>query len=53
MPPELRDNRNAIRSAGVGVAGIEQRVRELGGTIEIRSNDRGTTIDVVLPLAEP
>ncbi len=35
---------------GVGIAGIRERVRELGGRLEIESNSRGTMVRVRLPL---
>lgn len=38
------------RPAGVGLSGMEQRLRYLGGRIEIKSNSQGTTIIAVVPL---
>jgi signal transduction histidine kinase len=35
---------------GVGIAGMRERVRQLGGAMEIRSSEGGTTIRVALPL---
>jgi PAS domain S-box-containing protein len=35
---------------GVGIAGIRERVRLLGGSLELKSSKQGTTIRVVLPL---
>jgi signal transduction histidine kinase len=35
---------------GVGIAGMQERVRQLGGAMEIRSGEGGTTIRVGLPL---
>jgi signal transduction histidine kinase len=37
---------------GVGIAGMRERVRVMGGRFSIRSTGEGTTIDVSLPLAE-
>jgi signal transduction histidine kinase len=37
---------------GVGIAGMRERVRELGGRLEVRSNKTGTTVHVTLPLAK-
>ena len=37
---------------GVGIAGMRERVRELGGYMTIKSDPRGTLLTVVLPLAE-
>jgi PAS domain S-box-containing protein len=39
----------AVRS-GVGVRGMEERVRQFGGTLRISSNDDGTKVLVVLPV---
>ncbi|MGC1789595.1 MAG: ATP-binding protein, partial [Terriglobales bacterium] len=37
---------------GVGLAGIRERVRDLEGSIEIESDDAGTTIIISIPLTE-
>jgi signal transduction histidine kinase len=34
---------------GVGLSGMRERVRELGGTLEIQSNGNGTTVTAVIP----
>jgi signal transduction histidine kinase len=34
---------------GVGVQGMQERVRQLHGTFEIQSGARGTTVMVTLP----
>ncbi len=39
------------KSHGVGLSGMRERVRELGGTVEIRSNGKGTTVIAALPFA--
>lgn len=36
---------------GVGIAGMRERVRLLGGSLELKSGQPGTTIRVVLPFA--
>jgi len=40
----------ASLSTGVGLTGMTARVRHFGGTIDIRSGPRGTSIHVVLPI---
>jgi signal transduction histidine kinase len=35
---------------GVGIAGMRERVRQLGGRLEIRSSSSGTTVIAMLPL---
>jgi PAS domain S-box-containing protein len=37
---------------GVGIPGMRQRIRQLGGALEIKSSERGTTVKVTLPLAD-
>jgi PAS domain S-box-containing protein len=37
---------------GVGIRGMRERVRQLGGRLEIHSGKKGTTIVVALPIAE-
>jgi len=39
-------------TAGVGLRGMRERIRQLGGRMEIRSNGHGTTVIAVVPLAE-
>ena len=43
----------AIRTqhAGVGVSGMRERVRDLNGVMDIRSEKRGVTVSVTLPLS--
>jgi PAS domain S-box-containing protein len=36
---------------GVGIAGMRERFRDLGGSLEIRSNGRGTLVIVTIPVA--
>ena len=40
------------RTAGVGLNGIRERVTNLGGHMQVRSGDWGTTVEVVFPSAE-
>jgi PAS domain S-box-containing protein len=35
---------------GVGIAGMRERVRQLGGRLDITSSDRGCTVSVALPV---
>ena len=51
IPPEILA---AIRSqrSGVGITGMRERVRHLGGDLDIQSDFNGTKVSVTLPLAE-
>jgi len=40
----------AAAALGVGIAGMQHRVQELGGTLQIESTDEGTSLSVDLPL---
>jgi signal transduction histidine kinase len=40
-----------IIEMGVGIPGMQQRLRQLGGRLEIESNSEGTTITAVMPTA--
>lgn len=49
LPEKLRYDRDALLAAGVGIAGINERVRDLGGELTVQSTDNGTTVHVTLP----
>ena len=51
LPAGVRDDREALLASGVGIAGINERIRELGGEMTIRSTDNGTTLRATLPVA--
>ncbi|PYU64602.1 MAG: hypothetical protein DMG49_26250 [Acidobacteria bacterium] len=43
----------AISQLGVGIAGMRERARQLGGKLEIIGRSNGTEIQAILPLAIP
>ena len=49
IPREKQSDMNAARS-GLGVRGMQERVRQFGGTLRIVSGDRGTRVVGALPL---
>jgi signal transduction histidine kinase len=51
-PETLKAFEAGKRLMGVGIAGMRERVRAMGGQFSIRSGKDGTTIEVRLPLAE-
>jgi two-component system, NarL family, sensor histidine kinase UhpB len=40
----------ALQRAGVGITGMRERARRLGGTIDIDSSNRGTRVTVTFPI---
>jgi signal transduction histidine kinase len=48
----LKDIRSGGRGAGVGIAGMRERMEELGGHLEISSTEHGTTVRTRLPLVQ-
>lgn len=40
----------SVARVGVGIAGMRERVRQMGGRLEIRSRPNGTDVEVVAPL---
>ena len=53
IPPRLLESfRTKGISFGVGLAGMRERVRELGGRLEIQAKSPGSLVSVSLPLTE-
>lgn len=50
--PAARNDEQMLAAAGVGIAGMRERVRELGGSMRVLSDERGTSIVVRFPLGE-
>jgi signal transduction histidine kinase len=48
----FRDRSEEPTKVGVGIAGMRERVRELGGEFKIVSTLGGTTISATMPLQE-
>ncbi|MFZ0318084.1 MAG: PAS domain S-box protein [Candidatus Sulfotelmatobacter sp.] len=49
IPPEQRREKTSAQ-VGVGVRGMEERVRQFGGTLQLHSTESGTTVTAVIPL---
>ena len=54
---EIRDNGHGFRNkaegetpAGVGLRGMQERLRLLGGTLQIHSTENGTAVMVIVPI---
>ncbi len=52
IPPEKQKEMNSSGTPGVGIRGMRERLRQLGGTLEFKSNGSGTIVVVELPIAE-
>ena len=52
MPSEILDTSGSVAALGVGVAGMRERVRQLGGRLEIASGGAGTTVKAILPVSD-
>jgi signal transduction histidine kinase len=51
IPEEtLKGFRDGTRLPGVGISGMRERIRDMGGHFEVRSSAKGTTIAVRMPL---
>ena len=54
---EIRDNGHGVRNAaqgemptGVGLRGMQERLRHLGGTLQFHSSENGTVVSIVVPV---
>jgi len=53
MPLPLHTDIGAKRNApGVGISGIRERVRQLGGQMQIRSGSSGTVVEILFPVED-
>lgn len=53
IPLEKLEEMASAGTPGVGIRGMRERMRQLGGTVEISSNSHGTLVTVRLPVAVP
>jgi PAS domain S-box-containing protein len=51
IPPEKREVMESGGTLGVGIRGMRERLRQLGGSLEINSNGTGTVVVARLPVA--
>jgi signal transduction histidine kinase len=50
IAPEKQAALNEGGSVGVGLQGMRERVSQLGGTLQVESNGKGTTVQAILPV---
>jgi signal transduction histidine kinase len=51
IPAHKLDEMKSAGTPGVGIRGMRERLRQLGGSLEIHSGDSGTSVSVRLPVA--
>jgi signal transduction histidine kinase len=51
IPPEKQFEMASTGTPGVGMRGMRERLRQLGGSLEIHSNSKGTLVVARLPVA--
>ena len=49
IPDEVLDRSSQGKGAGVGIVGMRERLKHLGGRLEIDSSERGTRVTAVIP----
>jgi signal transduction histidine kinase len=53
IPVEKESKFVSSARSGVGLRGMRERLRQLGGTLQIQSNGQGTRVTAVLPFVRP
>lgn len=49
IPDGVMDHTSRIKTVGIGITGMRERVKQLGGQIEIESGRSGTTVSASVP----
>jgi len=49
IPNGVLDRSSMDKGAGVGIVGMKERVKQLGGRLEIETSERGTQVTAVIP----
>lgn len=53
IPVEKLDEVNNGGNSGVGLGGMRERMRQLGGSLALKSSQSGTTVEARLPMSRP
>ena len=51
IPPEKTARNNRCGTPGIGIRGMRERMRQLGGQLEIRADGQGAIVEARLPFA--
>jgi len=51
--PSIHRGALALGQTGVGLRGMQERLRQFGGTLQVQSNDKGTRVTATLPVLRP
>jgi PAS domain S-box-containing protein len=51
IAPDRLSEISSVGSTGVGLRGMQERIKDLGGELEMASGERGTQIKIVIPVA--
>jgi len=49
IPEGVLDHTSRIRTVGIGITGMRERVKQLGGRLEIETSRSGTTVKATIP----
>lgn len=52
IPPEKQEEMATTGTPGVGVRGMKERIRQLGGTLDIDSSNKGTLVKLQIPFGD-
>lgn len=52
IPPEKQEEMATTGTPGVGVRGMKERIRQLGGTLDIDSSNKGTLVKLQIPVGD-
>lgn len=53
IPPEVLGDAGELPRTGVGLRGMNERIQQLGGRLEVSSNGHGTMLSAVVPVQAP